>query len=215
MLALHGSLIGLPRIVLRNRLLPLLAALLAFAAAAPVAAADLGTGLPATGQAVSDETGERLGALSNLLSLLLVRATFDVEPLEEVPDRLEDRIVAWGINGPSEGEREEIERLLLAEASYYIVSLRYLIEVGGAAFPPDRPESDYANDTLVRLDSLERRLAERLAMHEEVADILGEVEAIRLLTEGSAAMTSGEGVFARHDDLLERARMLAGKGLPT
>lgn len=180
----------------------------------PSQAADLGAGLPQADLKAGD-TRDRLGTLSNLLSLLLVRATFDVVPLEDIPDRLEDRIVAWGIGGPSEGERGEIERLLLAEASYYIVSLRYLIEVGGAAFPPDRPESDYANDTLVRLDSLERRVAEHLAAHEEVADILGEVEAIRLLTEGSAAMTAGEGVFARHDDLLERARILADKGLPT
>ena len=199
---------------MRTKPFLLLAMLLALGNVAPGSAADLGARLPA---APTEATGvaDRLVTLSNLLSLLLVRATFDVVAIEDVPGLLKDRIVAWGSGAPSDGEQAEIERLLLAEASYYIVSLRYLIEVGGAAFPTDRAESGYANDTLVRLDSLERSLAEKLALHEDVAAILREVEAIRLLTEGSAELTSGDGVFSRQEQLLEMAAKLARQGTPT
>jgi hypothetical protein len=177
-------------------------------------AADLGASVTLA-PSEAHSLDRRATTLSNLLSLLLVRVTFDVMAIEDVLGRVEDRIIAWGGDHPSDGERDEIERQLLAEASYYIVSLRYLIQVGGAAFPSDRPESDYANDTLVRLDSLERKLFDQIAAHEDVEEIIREVEAIRLLTEGSAEMTSGEGYFAQHQNLLEAADRLSRLGLPT
>ena len=196
---------------MRSLLLSVACALLL---ALPAAGADLTVSVPPT-EADAGDRVEREATLSNALSLLLVRVTFDVTAIEDVEPALDARLVAWGIGAPSAGERDEIERQLLAEASYYIVSLRYLIEVGGAAFPADRAETAYASDTLVRLDSLERALGDRLAMHLEVADLLGEVEAIRALTEGYAEPPDDFGVFTRHAALLQRLLERARTGTPT
>lgn len=182
--------------------------------ALPAAAADRTVSVPPTETDANDRL-ERQAALSNALSLLLVRVTFDVTAIADVEPALEARVASWGLGAPSAGERDEIERQLLAEASYYIVSLRYLIEVGGAAFPADRAETAYANDTLVRLDSLERALGDRLAMHREVADLLEEVEAIRALTEGYVEPAGDFGVFTQHAAMLRRVLERARTGTPT
>lgn len=182
----------------------------ALTAFGPAVAADLRVAVPTTIDQPNAEA-VRHSALSNMLSLLLIRSTFDVLAIDDV----ETRMVTWGTGAPSDGERDELERQLLAEASYYIVSLRYLIEVGGAVFPADRPEAAYANDTLVKLDSLERTLAAKLGDHQEVAAILLEVEAIRALTEGYPDIPDELGVFTHHAEMLNRVWQRAIHGNPT
>ncbi len=143
-------------------------------------------------------------ALSRYLSLEMVRATFDVLPREEIGAELEAQAVRWGGVPPSAAELADIDQQLLAEASYYMVSLSYLVQVGGAVFPSDKAEEVYANDTIVRLDDLRRRLFASIEEGEDVLPILAELEQIRALTEGYRTIPDGFGLFERHDELLER-----------
>lgn len=179
----------------------------------PVPAADLNAAVPVeqTDEDTAAVTGD---TLANYLALELTRVTFDVLALDEIEGLVERRIVAWGGQAPGSGERAEIGRQLLAEGSYYLTSLSYLIQAGGAIFPDDRPEASYAGDTLVRLDALQRQLADGLAAGEDVSPILVEAEAIRALTEGYDTPPPGFGPLAQHAQILERAQTLARTGTP-
>ncbi len=179
--------------------LPILTgALMAFATA--TAAADLGVAPPLTTEKASDQGVET--ALSRYLALEMVRATFDVISPEEIKDRLEEELRRWGGVSPSPEATEEIDRQLLAEASYYLVSLSYVVQVGGAAFPDDKSETSYANDTLVRIDSLQRQLVEAIAGGGDIFPILTEAEAIRALTEGYRSVPANFGVFSEYPAIL-------------
>jgi hypothetical protein len=142
-------------------------------------------------------------ALSRYLSLEMVRATFDVLPREDLGAELESQAARWEGAPPSAPELADIDQQLLAEASYYIVSLSYLVQVGGAVFPTDKAEEVYANDTIARLDDLRRRLLASIEDGTDVLPILTEVEQIRALTEGYRTVPDGFGLFERHDDLLD------------
>lgn len=185
----------------------------------------LGLALPVTGAPAADMTVTVTDAkpapdaeavtratLANFLALQLTRVTFDVLPAEGVEAAVEHKLVAWGGNAPSEAERTEIGRQLLAEGSYYLTSLSYLIQVGGAVFPDDRPEASYAGDTLVRLDALQRRLADGIDAGEDVSDVLVEAERIRALTEGFAELPPDFGPLSQHAGMLEHAVTRARMG---
>jgi len=101
---------------------------------------------------------------------------------------------------------------LLAEGSYYLTSLTYLIQAGGAVFPDDKPEPAYAADTLVRLDALQRQLADGIEAGEDVSGVLVEAERIRALTEGYAVPPPDFGPLAQHAEMLGRAVTRALKG---
>ena len=142
-------------------------------------------------------------ALSRYLSLEMVRATFDVLPREQLGTELEAQAAKWDGAPPSAAELADIDQQLLAEASYYIVSLSYLVQVGGAVFPSDKSEDVYTNDTIARLDDLRRRLLAAIEDGADTLPILTEVEQIRALTEGYRTIPEGFGLFERHDELLE------------
>ena len=150
--------------------------------------------------------------LSNFLALELIRVTFDVLSADQVEADVERKLVAWAGGGPSEAEQAEIGRQLLAEGSYYLTSLSYLIQAGGAVFPDDKPEATYAGDTLVQLDALQRTLAEGAAAGVDVAGVLVEAERIRALTEGFAEEPADFGPLTHHAEMLERAVTRARKG---
>ena len=159
-----------------------------------------------------DGAARLLTALSHYLSLEMIRATFDVVPREELKDRLNDEARRWGGAAPSPEMVADIDRQLLAEASYYLVSLSYVVQVGGAAFPGDKSEAVYANDTLVKIDSLQRQLVETIADGGDVLPILSDAEAIRALTEGYTAVPDDFGVFDAHAAILAEvaAKLAAG-----
>jgi hypothetical protein len=157
--------------------------------APPVAAADVGH-------------VRLIPAMSRYLSLAMVRATFDVVPREELKAVLETEVRRWGGVAPSPEAAADIDGQLLAEASYYIVSLSYVVQVGGAAFPDELSDPGFANDTLVRLDSLQRQLGEAIESGGEVLPVLEAVEQIRGLTEGYAELPPGFGVFGEHAAIL-------------
>lgn len=150
--------------------------------------------------------------LSNFLTLELTRVTFDVLAADQVEAEVERKLVAWAGGAPSEAEQVEIGRQLLAEGSYYLTSLSYLIQAGGAVFPDDKPEATYAGDTLVQLDALQRQLADGVTAGTDVSGVLVEAERIRALTEGHAEEPSDFGPFIHHAEMLERAVTRARKG---
>ena len=176
-----------------------------------VGAADLGPQI-----SVEDRAPVTLrDALSRYLSLEMVRATFDVISRDDLEGALKDELARWGGAAPSEEELADIDQQLLAEAGYYIVSLSYLVQVGGAVFPGDKAEAVYANDTISRLEDLRRQLFEDVAAGTDVLPVLSEVERIRALTEGYTSIPEGYGVFEQHQQLLDGALETKLKGTAT
>jgi hypothetical protein len=176
-----------------------------------VQAADLTVTVPAE-RSGPDANALIDATLSNFLALELTRLTFDVLASDQVEDEVQRKLVAWAGAAPSEAERAEIGRQLLAEGSYYLTSLSYLIQAGGAVFPGDKPEATYAGDTLVQLDALQRKLADGIAAGEDVSGVLVEAERIRALTEGYEMAPPDFGPLAHHAEMLERAITRARKG---
>lgn len=154
-------------------------------------------------------------ALSEYLNLLMIRATFDVVDKADLEARLADELRVWGGKAPDPAARADLDRQLLAEASYYIVSLSYTVQVGGAAFPDDKADMVYANDTIVELDDLQRQLADTVVAGGDTLPILVRVEEIRALTEGSALMADDTGVFKDHAAILDRVIETAAQGTRT
>jgi hypothetical protein len=193
--------------------IPLLFAILAgFILGAPAAhAADL-TVTVTEAQPSADSKAVTRTTLANFLALELTRVTFDVLDADAVDAAVQQKLIAWGGMAPSEAEQAEIGRQLLAEGSYYLTSLSYLIQAGGAVFPDDRPETTYAGDTLVQLDALQRKLADGIATGADVSSVLVEAEQLRALTEGYQVPPPDFGPLAQHAEMLERAVERAQKG---
>jgi hypothetical protein len=171
--------------------------------------------MPTPGAAVT--TGEAVAALESHLKrqavLLMIRASFDVVQYDTVPDILAAEARRLGAGGPSEHDLARLDRDLLAEGSYYLVSLRYLAATGGAIWPADRPERFYVNDALVRLEALQEQLIEAVEARADPLPILKEAQAIHGLTEGLAEVPEALDYFGRRDVIVEEA--LATDGLRT
>ncbi len=178
-------------------------AMMALAAPQPAMAADLGMQPPAAAEASTD-VDMLHSALSRYLSLQMIRATFDVVPRDDLQPSLTRQLALWANRAPSPDAIADLDRQLLAEASYYLVSLQYVIEVGGAAFPPGGSGS-HANDSLVRITALQRELPQRIAEGGDVEALLAEAERIRALTEGYAEVPPDFGIFGDHDRILATA----------
>lgn len=178
----------------------------------PARAADLG---PTPSEEAAPAALPLRQALSRYLSLEMIRATFDVVPRDELGAILEERAARWSIAAPSAGILADLDQQLLAEASYYLVSLSYLVQVEGAAFPGDRAEMVYINDTLSKLDDLRRQLVDAVETGGDVLPVLVEAERIRALTEGYTVVPDDFGVFAQHGSLLDDVLATLERGTPT
>ena len=181
---------------------------LLLAARGPLAADMAVPPAPAAAAAEAAEPADAVAALDAYLKrqavLLMIRASFDVVPHNEVPDELAAEARRLGANGPSDHDLERLDRDLLAEGSYYLVSLRYLAALGGAIWPADRPERFYVNDALVRLEALQQRLIEAVAVRTDPLPILTEAQAIHAWTEGLAEVPEDLDYFARRDAIVEQ-----------
>ncbi len=203
------------RVLLSRASLALLMALsLQLSAPAPLAA-DMGVPTPRfsvpTGQSGVANADEALQAhLRRHAVLLMIRASFDVIPHDQVPDELVAEARRIGAHGPADHDLAQLDQDLLAEGSYYLVSLRYLASLGGAVWPSDRPEKFYVNDALVRLESLQRRLMEAVQTRADPLPILTEAQVIYALTEGLAEVPDELDHFGRRDDLVDQ--VLAADG---
>jgi hypothetical protein len=192
---------------LRMLLLAAMALPLALGPALPGTAADLGAGrpllaAPASAAATADYLRRRA-------VLLMIRATFDLVADEEVPQLLAADLQRLEGNGPAEHELARLDRELLAEGSYYLVSLRYLAEVGGAVWPADRPESAYANDALVALEALQQRLIKAVNSRADPLPIFEQAQAILALSEGFVRVPADMDHFAGRDAIV--AQLLASR----
>jgi hypothetical protein len=177
-------------------------------------AADLGATPSATEHSTADATALH-SALSRYLTLEMIRATFDVVPRDDLETGLVQQLNLWADRAPSPGALADLDRQLLAEASYYLVSLQYVIEVGGAAFPPDRTGSNYSNDSLVKVMALQRELPDLVAAGADITPLLVEAERIRALTEGYTEAPEDFGVFAEHEKILAAVWEARMKGTRT
>lgn len=179
--------------------------------ALPIRAADLRMGPPAV---VAGDAGEAADDyLRRRAVLLMIRATFDLLLDEDVPRVLAGDIVRIGTAGPSEGQSAQLDRDLLAEGSYYLVSLRYLAETGGAVWPNDRPESSYANDALVTLDGLQNQLIDAINERTDPLPIFEEAQRILALSEGFSEVPASLDHFDGRDVIVEE--VLADHGPTT
>jgi hypothetical protein len=197
-----------------SRLLPLAGILLLALSITtmPLRAADLG---PTASEESAPATLPLREALSRYLSLEMIRATFEVIPRDDLEAALEEQAVRWSIAAPSAASLADLDQQLLTEASYYLVSLSYLVQVGGAVFPGDRAEMVYANDTISKLDDLRRQLVDAVESGGDVLPVLVEVERIRALTEGYSSVPEDFGVFTDHDALLDQVLSKLDIGTPT
>ena len=197
-----------------SRLLPLAGVLLLALSVTtiPLRAADLG---PTPSEESAAAGAPLREALSRYLSLEMIRATFDVVQREDLGTALEEQAARWGASAPSAAALADLDQQLLTEASYYLVSLSYLVQAGGAVFPADRAEMVYANDTISKLDDLRRQLVDAIESGGDVLPVLVEVERIRALTEGYSDVPEGFGVFIDHDALLDQVLDKVEIGTPT
>ncbi len=184
------------------KLLRFLGPVLLTAWAIPALSADLGPSPPAA-TAVSQE--ELRSYIARQALLLQLRAAFDVEPLDRIAADLNSQ-VRWVLrHGITARDRAALNDDLLAEGSYYLVSLRYLIEAGGAVWPTDRSEPSYVNDARVLLDALQQRLFEATASDTDPLAIFQQLDTINAWTEGYSQVPANLDHFASRDALVEVA----------
>lgn len=163
--------------------------------------ADLGAGAPTTRvtQAYDEEA-----YLDRFAVLLMIRSTFDVVDHDLLEDELASETRRLGADGPGDFDEATLDRNLLMEGGYYLVSLRYLTQLGGALWPDDKPESTYTNDALVTLDALEQRLVDAVASREDPLPIFEDAQRLLTLTEGLIEVEPENDRFADRDALVDR-----------
>ena len=188
------------------------AATLAAPSATP--AADLGAApQPQSRGVLADANAAIRDYISRRAALLMLRSTFDVIAPEDVGTLLRQDLEQLGGNAPSQWDNAALATDLLTEASYYLVSLSYLIEAGGALWPADRAESLYVNDALMQLDALKGRLVETVDAGADPLPLLEELQRIHWWTEGETEVPEGEDRFAGRDSLV--TELLATHGPST
>jgi hypothetical protein len=176
------------------------------ATAPSAAAADLGTALPLPDAATEATDSASVRAyVARFATLTALRANFDVYTRAEAEWQVKSehtRIVSAGLG---EADRVALDRALLAEGSYYLVSLRYLIEAGGAVWPTDRPEQFYEDDALITLDALQDRLFEAVETRADPLAVFLEAQKIWAWTEGYVDVPAERDVFGHRDEVVGAA----------
>lgn len=171
-----------------------------------VTGATLAADIPRNDKPSEPDTAYRVTVhyLNSRALLLMVRATFDVLEQHDIEAELIADAKRLGAVGPSAEEVALLERDLLAEGSYYIVSLKYLTLVQGAAWPTDKPELTYARDALVRLDSLLDQLPAAIATGADPLPVFEQAQDLLLLSDGLAETPADRDMFAGRDALVTR-----------
>lgn len=173
---------------------------LAFALTLHGKAADLGATPP---------TASTLETVDSYLDrkavLLMIRTTFDVIEADALPTLLNAEAGRLDAAGADADQTAMLDRELLAEGSYYLVSLRYTALSGGAIWPADRPEDAYVKDTVGRLDALQAALIDAVAHHDDPLPIFEEAQKIMLLTYGELSVPKERDRFAGRDALVDAA----------
>jgi len=189
----------------------LVTALLPFLVLGPahsVLAADPAARAPAP-LLLEDPTPAVRSYLERRAVLLMIRATFGVVSDEDIPGLLADDLRRAG-TPPDTRALAGLDADLLAEASYFIVSLKYLIESGGPIWPGDRPDSSYANDARIELEALQAALAETIASRADPLPLFERLVRLYALTEGNLAVPEELDRYRDRDGLVRD--FLAGAG---
>lgn len=168
------------------------------ALAADVAVA---TPLPAT----ADASSVSRAYLDRKAILLQVRAHFDTIEQDDAALILAQDAKAVAGHGPSLEATAQLNTDLLAEGSYYIVSLKYLIEAGGAIWPADRAESTYVNDALARLSELQAQLVSSIADGTDPLPVFIALDGVNAWTEGYTEVPVDLDFFSARDAMVEAA----------
>lgn len=148
--------------------------------------------------------------VSQRAALHMLRAIYGVVASDDLPRLIAADVEAAGASGPTEQATRQLQRDLIAEASYHLISLRYLAESGGANWPRDRAEALYVNDALVTVDALLDRLLDAVDSGADVLPVLREADVLYALTEGVTTVEGDLDHFAGRDDLVEAAFEQAG-----
>lgn len=176
--------------------------------AVPTAAADLEVwterNAPVAAEARSVAAATRDFAERRAL-LHMIRAMFDVVPTDSVANLVEADIASLGGEGPTVAQVERLGRELESEAGYLLVSLRYLVEVGGALWPEDRAEDAYAAVARVRLEDLLYELTLTSREGGDLLPVLLALDEIYWWTEGYGEAPSGSAHFAGRDEIVDAA----------
>lgn len=142
--------------------------------------------------------------------LHVLRATFDVESLEDLESSIRADLANAQSSGVTEDEVADLDTDLIAEGSYFIVGLRYLIDAGFPAWPQDRPEATYRRDAVAILDPLPGKLIASIAAGDDPGPILAAASKVFWWTEGALAPLNGRANFSFLDVLIAAAVHAAG-----
>ncbi len=144
--------------------------------------------------------------LTEKAALYELRAAFNVISRDDIPALLSQDAKTLSNSTYLEEQRNFVRQDLLAEGSYYIVSLQYLVESGGADWPQDKASAVYEKDAEVKLEALKQRwLAELQSDGEDLVAILGDVDMVNAWTEGQPAASGDLSHFADVPDLVAAA----------
>lgn len=143
--------------------------------------------------------------LDRLAVLLMIRATFDVVDPQDIGPALADAARAIGGGTATAEASATLDRELLTEGGYYLVSLRYLALVGGAAWPDDRSEATYQRDAVFELEGLEAALVDSVAARRDPLPVLLAAQHILGLTEGYTDLPAEMDRFGNRDALVAAA----------
>lgn len=152
----------------------------------PAMAADLsGTPVHRTRSASDADVLAATRSYLELRALLHeVRARFDLVGPDQIGEILIGEASSIGPDGPDAHLVDHTLRELLAEGTYYIVSLRYLILSGGAAWPEGKPPAQYENDANVLLDALLTELERSTNLGKDPWNVFHGIDRVNAWTEG-------------------------------
>lgn len=183
-----------------------------FLAAAVVAAMLLPGSAPAADIQQSTEiTPQPAGLIREYVErralLHIIRATFDVEAVDDLPLLVAGDRDAAETSGVTEEAIARLNTALIAEGSYFIVSLEYLIKAGYPAWPEDRPPDTYVNDALALLQPLPAELAASVGSGEDPIAVLQAAAQVYRWTEGEQddVAPTGKADFDARDTLVDAA----------
>ncbi|WP_421759895.1 hypothetical protein [Devosia sp.] len=173
------------------------------AASASAQAADMAatTPLPAS----ADVATLSHAYLDRKAVLLQLRVHFDTIEQDDAAQILAQDAKAIAKQGPSLEASSQLDTDLLAEGSYYIVSLKYLIEAGGAVWPTDRAEATYVNDALARLNDLQAQLVASVADGTDPLAVFLALDGVNAWTEGYTDVPADLDFFSGRDALVDAA----------
>lgn len=129
-------------------------------------------------RAVLQRTIERLSIL------YLIRASFDVMDPEALSEQLATDLRGLELGGLGDATNTALEESLMAEGSYYITSLRYLIEAGGANWPSDKAASTYDRESLETLAALQHEWLIAVVSDGDLYSLALAADQLNALTEG-------------------------------